>query len=96
MAGLAGLGDLVLTCMGELSRNRTVGLELAKGRKLTEITGSMQMIAEGVGTTRATFDLAKGYGVSMPIVEQMYAKLYGGRHPSEAIRLLMERSLKGE
>jgi len=96
MAGLAGLGDLVLTCTGELSRNRSVGMELAKGRKLDEIVGSMQMVAEGVKTTTATVDLARRFGVEMPIAEQMHCMLYQGRPPREAIRLLMERSLKGE
>src|SRR5712692_2255887 len=96
LSGLAGLGDLVLTCTGELSRNRSVGMELAKGRKLDEIVGSMQMVAEGVKTTTATVDLARRFGVEMPIAEQMHCMLYQGRPPREAIRLLMERSLKGE
>jgi glycerol-3-phosphate dehydrogenase (NAD(P)+) len=96
MAGLAGLGDLVLTCNGELSRNRSVGLELARGRKLPEIVASMRMVAEGVETTRATVDLAHRLGVEMPIAEQMHAMLNEGRSPEEAIRRLMERELKGE
>lgn len=96
MAGLAGLGDLVLTCNGELSRNRTVGLELAKGRKLPEIISSMRMVAEGVDTTRATVDLAHKLRVEMPIAEQMHAMLNEGRSPEDAIRRLMERDLKGE
>jgi glycerol-3-phosphate dehydrogenase (NAD(P)+) len=96
LAGLAGLGDLVLTCNGELSRNRSVGLELAKGRKLPEIVASMRMVAEGVETTRATVDLAHKLGVEMPIAEQMHAMLNEGRSPEEAIRRLMERELKGE
>jgi glycerol-3-phosphate dehydrogenase (NAD(P)+) len=96
LAGLAGLGDLVLTCNGSLSRNRTVGLELAAGRTLAEIVGSMRMVAEGVETTRAAVDLARRLGVDMPIAEQMHAMLYQGRAPREAIRQLMERSLKGE
>jgi glycerol-3-phosphate dehydrogenase (NAD(P)+) len=96
LAGLAGLGDLVLTCNGSLSRNRTVGLELAAGRSLAEIVGSMRMVAEGVETTRATVDLARRLGVEMPIAGQMHAMLYGGRSPREAIRQLMERSLKAE
>jgi hypothetical protein len=69
LAGLAGLGDLVLTCNGELSRNRTVGVELAHGRKLEEIVGSMKMVAEGIKTTNAAVDLAKRYAVEMPISE---------------------------
>jgi glycerol-3-phosphate dehydrogenase (NAD(P)+) len=96
LAGLAGLGDLVLTCTGELSRNRKVGMELANGRKLKEIVESMQMVAEGIKTTAATVDLARRHGVEMPIAEQMHCMLYQGRPPREAIRLLMERSLKGE
>ena len=96
MAGLAGLGDLVLTCNGDLSRNRTVGIELAHGRTLEEITGSMKMVAEGVKTTNAAVDLAKRYSVEMPIAEQMYQMLHSGASPREAIQRLMERSLKGE
>ena len=96
LAGLAGLGDLVLTCNGELSRNRTVGVELARGRKLEEITGSMRMVAEGIKTTNAAVDLAKRYGVEMPIAEQMYQVLHEGVSPRLAIQRLMERSLKGE
>lgn len=96
LAGLAGLGDLVLTCTGELSRNRTVGIELARGRSLEEITGSMKMVAEGVKTTQAAVELARRYSVEMPITEQMYAMLHSGTPPREAIRRLMERSLKQE
>jgi glycerol-3-phosphate dehydrogenase (NAD(P)+) len=96
LAGLAGLGDLVLTCTGDLSRNRHVGLELAKGRKLDEIVESMKMVAEGIKTTLATVDLARRHSVEMPIAQQMHAMLQLGRPPQEAIRQLMERSLKGE
>jgi len=96
LAGLAGLGDLVLTCTGELSRNRTVGIELAHGRKLDDITGSMKMVAEGVKTTNAAVDLASRYGVEMPIAREMYGVLHNGNSPREAIQRLMERSLKGE
>jgi len=96
LSGLAGLGDLVLTCTGDLSRNRMVGMELAKGRKLDEIVNSMRMVAEGIKTTAATVDLARRYGVEMPIAEQMHAMLDLGRPPKEAIRQLMERPLKGE
>jgi glycerol-3-phosphate dehydrogenase (NAD(P)+) len=96
LAGLAGLGDLVLTCTGDLSRNRTVGLELARGRKLDDIVGSMKMIAEGIKTTSATVDLAHRHAVEMPIAGQMHAMLHLGRSPKDAIRQLMERSLKGE
>jgi glycerol-3-phosphate dehydrogenase (NAD(P)+) len=96
LAGLAGLGDLVLTCNGELSRNRTVGVELAHGRKLEEIVGSMKMVAEGIKTTNAAVDLAKRYAVEMPISEQMFQMLNFGVSPRAAIQRLMERSLKGE
>ena len=96
MAGLAGLGDLVLTCTGDLSRNRTVGVELGKGRKLNEIVGSMRMVAEGVRTTVATLALARQKQVEMPIVEQMHALLYEDRSPVDAIHRLMDRSLKQE
>lgn len=96
LAGLAGLGDLVLTCTGELSRNRTVGLELARGRKLEEIVASMKMVAEGVKTTNATVDLARRHQVDMPISAQMFEMLNSGLPPQQAIRKLMERSLKGE
>jgi glycerol-3-phosphate dehydrogenase (NAD(P)+) len=96
LAGLAGLGDLVLTCTGELSRNRTVGIELARGRKLDEIVGAMKMVAEGIKTTTAAVELARRCSVEMPITEQMYQMLYHGLAPREAIRRLMERSLKGE
>ena len=96
LSGLAGLGDLVLTCNGELSRNRQVGIELARGRKLDEIVNSMKMVAEGIKTTNAAADLARRYSVEMPISEQMFQMLHFGITPREAIRRLMERSLKGE
>jgi glycerol-3-phosphate dehydrogenase (NAD(P)+) len=96
LSGLAGLGDLLLTCTGGLSRNRMVGMQLASGKRLDEIVGSMQMIAEGIETTKATRDLALRHGIEMPITEQMYALLFEARSPGEAIRQLMERSLKGE
>jgi glycerol-3-phosphate dehydrogenase (NAD(P)+) len=96
LAGLAGLGDLVLTCHGELSRNRRVGIELAKGRNLEEIVGSMRMIAEGVKTTDAAVELAARHGVEMPIAQQMFQMLHHAASPRNAVRTLMERSLKGE
>jgi glycerol-3-phosphate dehydrogenase (NAD(P)+) len=96
LSGLAGLGDLVLTCTGELSRNRKVGLELAEGKKLAEIVGSGPMIAEGVKTTAAAVELADRYSVEMPIARQMHAMLNLGRSPADAVRELMERSLKME
>lgn len=96
LAGLAGLGDLVLTCTGDLSRNRAVGVELARGRKLDEIVRSMNMVAEGIKTTNAAVDLARHHGIEMPITEQMFQMLHFGVPPREAIQRLMERSLKGE
>ncbi len=96
LAGLAGLGDLVLTCNGELSRNRTVGIELARGRRLEEIVASMRMVAEGIKTTDAAVELARRQGIEMPIAAQMYRMLHQGISPGEAIRNLMERSLKDE
>lgn len=96
LAGLAGLGDLVLTCTGDLSRNRTVGIELARGKKLDDIVHSMKMVAEGIKTTNAAVDLARRHAVEMPISEQMFQMLHFGISPREAIQRLMERSLKGE
>jgi glycerol-3-phosphate dehydrogenase (NAD(P)+) len=96
MAGLAGLGDLVLTCGGGLSRNRQVGLELAKGRSISEITSSMRMVAEGVETCDAAMELGAKYQVDLPIIQQMYAVLHNQTNPRSALRELMERSLKGE
>jgi glycerol-3-phosphate dehydrogenase (NAD(P)+) len=96
LSGLAGLGDLVLTCTGELSRNRAVGLELARGRTLAGIVSSMRMVAEGINTTKATVDLAAQYRVEMPISGQMYQMLHSVLSPKEAIRRLMERELKSE
>jgi glycerol-3-phosphate dehydrogenase (NAD(P)+) len=97
MAGLAGLGDLVLTCTGGLSRNRSVGVELGRGRRLPEIIAGMHgMVAEGVLTTNAAVGLARRWAVEMPITEQMYAILHNGKSPSEAIRELMTRTAKSE
>ncbi|HVC00182.1 MAG TPA: NAD(P)H-dependent glycerol-3-phosphate dehydrogenase [Candidatus Dormibacteraeota bacterium] len=96
LSGLSGMGDLVLTATGALSRNRAVGIELGRGRPLAEILQSMRMVAEGVGTTGAALELARRAGVEMPITEQMYAVLNGGRAPREAIRELMQRRLKEE
>src|SRR6266436_4877382 len=92
LSGLAGLGDLVLTCTGELSRNRTVGVELARGRKLDEISSSMKMVAEGIKTTNAAVDLARRHSVEMPIAEQMYQMLHSEVKPRDAVQRLMERS----
>ena len=97
MSGLAGLGDLVLTCTGGLSRNRSVGVELGRGRKLPEIIAAMHgMVAEGVFTTHAAVELARVRGVEMPITAQMDAILHHGKSPRDAIHDLMTRSAKSE
>ena len=96
LAGLAGLGDLVLTCNGDLSRNRRVGKELGTGRALSEILGSMRMVAEGVETCASAVALGEKFGVDLPIIQQMHAVMSGGKAPREAVRDLMERALKGE
>jgi glycerol-3-phosphate dehydrogenase (NAD(P)+) len=96
MAGLAGLGDLVLTCFGALSRNRHVGFELGRGRKLGEIIGETRQVAEGVNTARSARRLAARLGVEMPITEGVYQMLYEGKSPRELEIELMERPLKNE
>jgi glycerol-3-phosphate dehydrogenase (NAD(P)+) len=97
LAGLSGLGDLVLTCTGALSRNRAVGVELGKGRKLPEIIAGLNgKVAEGVRSTSAALGLAARYGVEMPITEQMDAVLQHGKDAKEAIRELMTRPGKDE
>ena len=96
LAGLAGMGDLVLTCTGHLSRNRSVGYQLGKGKPLQEVLASMRTVAEGVPTTHAALSLAKAHGVEMPITFQMDRLLNGETTPQEAIRELMSRPLKVE
>jgi glycerol-3-phosphate dehydrogenase (NAD(P)+) len=97
MTGLAGLGDLVLTCTGGLSRNRSVGSELGRGRQLNDIVEGMHgMVAEGVFTTDAALQLARSHGVEMPITGQMHAILNQGKSPRDAIHELMTRSSKSE
>lgn len=95
-SGLAGLGDLVLTCAGDLSRNRHVGLELGKGRKLEEILAEMKSVAEGVKTAKAVHQLAAKLGIEMPIAAMTYQILYEGKDPREAVKELMTRELKSE
>ena len=95
-SGLAGMGDLVLTCTGDLSRNRSVGIELGRGRKLEEILSGMQMIAEGVKTTLSAYQLAAKLKVEVPIIEQMYEILYHQKEPQQAVNDLMLRDLKAE
>jgi glycerol-3-phosphate dehydrogenase (NAD(P)+) len=97
LAGLSGLGNLVLTCTGSLSRNRMVGIELGKGRPLAEILLGMNgKVAEGIRSTTAALGLAARYGVEMPITEQMDAILHHGKSPKEAIRELMARPGRDE
>jgi glycerol-3-phosphate dehydrogenase (NAD(P)+) len=96
LSGLAGLGDLVLTATGDLSRNRFVGIQLGEGRPLREILGGMSMIAEGVETCRAAYYLGQREKVDLPIVSKMYEVLYAAKDPRQAIRELMERPLTTE
>jgi glycerol-3-phosphate dehydrogenase (NAD(P)+) len=96
LAGLAGVGDLILTSTGALSRNRSVGIELGRGRELGEILRATRMVAEGVGSAAAALELARRTGVEMPITEQVHAVLTAGRATRDAIRELMDRRLKQE
>ncbi len=95
-SGLSGLGDLVLTCTGDLSRNRSVGLKLGEGKKLPEILEEMEMVAEGVKTTKSVHDLMRQMGVDMPILEQVYQILYKNKDCSTAVTDLLTRELKVE
>jgi glycerol-3-phosphate dehydrogenase (NAD(P)+) len=96
LAGLAGMGDLVLTCTGDLSRNRTVGIELGKGRKLRDILATLGHVAEGVKTTQSAFDLSNKLGVDMPITGEVYRILYEDKPPQQAVVDLMTRALTKE
>lgn len=95
-AGLSGIGDLVLTCTGDLSRNRRVGLEIGRGRTLDQILAGTKTVAEGVKTTLAARDLAAKLGVEIPITQQVYLTLYEGKDPREAVGDLMRRQLRDE
>lgn len=95
-SGLAGIGDLVLTCTGKLSRNRYVGYQLGRGKTLAEIVSSMKMVAEGISTTLSARQLAKREEVEMPISEQVYQVLYKNKNPKRALQDLMSRKLKEE
>lgn len=95
-AGLSGMGDLVLTCTGDLSRNRSVGIELGQGKKLSEIMAGMNMVAEGVKTTLSAYQLAQRLGVEAPIISQMYQILYEDKDPRQAVSDLMLRDLRPE
>jgi glycerol-3-phosphate dehydrogenase (NAD(P)+) len=95
-SGLAGFGDLVLTCTGDLSRNRTVGLRLGKGETLEDILTGMKMVAEGIETTKAAKRLGEREGVELPIIEQTYRVLFEGQNPRLALQELMNRELRKE
>jgi glycerol-3-phosphate dehydrogenase (NAD(P)+) len=95
-AGLAGMGDLVLTCTGDLSRNRTVGIQLGQGRSLADILAEMRMVAEGVKTTESTCLLARKLGIEMPIAFKVNEILYNNRPARDAVIELMSRDLKAE
>ncbi len=95
-SGLSGLGDLVLTCTGHLSRNYSVGVSLGKGMKLKDILSSTKSVAEGVATALSAFELSRKYGVEMPVVKQVYEVIYKDKSPAEAVTMLMNRALKAE
>jgi glycerol-3-phosphate dehydrogenase (NAD(P)+) len=96
LAGLAGMGDLVLTCTGELSRNRTVGFEMGRGRKLADVLAGLGHVAEGVKTARSAYDLSRKLGVQMPITSEVFAVLYEDKPTGQAVRDLMARELGHE
>jgi glycerol-3-phosphate dehydrogenase (NAD(P)+) len=96
LAGLAGLGDLVLTCTGELSRNRTVGLELGRGKKLDDVLSALGHVAEGVRTAKSVHDLAHRLDVDLPICNEVYRVLYEGKSPQRAVEDVLTRPLKRE
>lgn len=95
-SGLSGIGDLVLTCTGGLSRNRTLGVRIAKGEKLADILKGAATVAEGIKTTKAARDLARKYNIEMPVVEEVYRLLYEDKDPKQALMDLMNRDLKSE
>ena len=95
-AGLAGMGDLVLTCTGSLSRNRRLGASLGEGKSLSEILSETREVAEGVRTSKSAKELAEKHAIDMPITTEMYRVLYEGEEPRTAILRLMTRSLKAE
>jgi glycerol-3-phosphate dehydrogenase (NAD(P)+) len=95
-SGLSGLGDLVLTCTGPLSRNYSVGIKLGQGMKLAEVLASTRSVAEGVATSLSAFELSKKCGVEMPIIEQVYKVIHKDKNPADAVNMLMNRALKAE
>lgn len=96
LAGLSGMGDLVLTCTGDLSRNRTLGIELGRGRALKDVLSDMKMVAEGVRTAKSAYDLAQREQVDMPITTEVYKALYEGKPPSSAVESLLGRPHRPE
>ena len=96
LSGLAGMGDLVLTCTGSLSRNRQVGVKLGQGMTLDQILGGMNEVAEGVRTARSAYNLSRREGVDMPITAEVYRLLYEGKDPAQGVADLMGRDLKRE
>lgn len=96
LSGLSGMGDLVLTCTGGLSRNRTLGFKLGQGKSLEEILGEMNMVAEGVKTSKSVYDLSRKIGVEMPIAEEVYRVIHEGKDPHQAVRDILQRQLRRE
>ena len=96
LAGLSGMGDLVLTCTGDLSRNRTVGFEMGKGRTLEDVLAGLGHVAEGVKTSKSAYDLSVRLSVDMPITAEVYRVLYEKKHPRQAVVDLMTRALTKE
>jgi glycerol-3-phosphate dehydrogenase (NAD(P)+) len=94
--GLSGLGDLVLTCTGDLSRNRRVGFEIGRGKKLEDVLAGLHQVAEGVRTTRSAYELSRKHDVYMPITEEIYRVLYEGKDPRAGVHDLMTRQLRSE
>ena len=95
-SGLSGIGDLIVTCMSKHSRNRYVGEQIGKGRKLDDIVNEMLMVAEGVATTQSVYELSEQYGIDMPIAAEVYRMLFGGKDPHQATEELMTRDVKVE
>jgi glycerol-3-phosphate dehydrogenase (NAD(P)+) len=95
-AGLAGIGDLILTCTGDLSRNRMVGLKIAQGMPIDKIISSMKMVAEGIKTSLSAYRLAKKMGIEMPITTEVYHIIYKGKDPKRAVKDVMTRELRVE
>jgi len=95
-AGLAGIGDLVVTCMSQHSRNRFLGEQIGKGKTIDEVLDEMNMVAEGVRTTQSIYQLAQRHEIEMPITEAVYSVLFNGERPRDMVRTLMTRSAKRE